>query len=268
MTDDHGITDKRRTCLRRSWKRRAGAFFVIMVAAPGLAACAIAPIDSVELAKQPEQPDRQVATEVRPDPREKECLVRAMYFESNRSSDAGLLGVGTVVMNRVASPQFPDTICGVVGQERQFADGVLTSPMSSNTLPHIMEIADALLAGKRSEAVGAAMHFHTAGYSFPYKNMHYVAVAGGNAFYEKLSRNVPPSPVALAVNVPLPPERPEDFRTKKALASGTDSIPDASEDQASATAQAYAEPAHINSTSGYALPRFPLRGRDHREYAR
>ncbi len=27
--------------------------------------------------------------------------------------------------------------------------------------------------------------FHTEGYSFPYTHMHYVLVAGGNAFYEK-----------------------------------------------------------------------------------
>jgi spore germination cell wall hydrolase CwlJ-like protein len=36
-----------------------------------------------------------------------------MYFESNRSSRDGLMAVGTVVMNRVASPLCPNTICGV-----------------------------------------------------------------------------------------------------------------------------------------------------------
>ena len=29
------------------------------------------------------------------------------------------------------------------------------------------------------------MYFHTAGYHFPYTNMHYTLVAGGNAFYWK-----------------------------------------------------------------------------------
>ncbi len=32
------------------------------------------------------------------------------------------------------------------------------------------------------------MFFHTAGHRFPYKNMHYVAAAGGNVFYEKTPR--------------------------------------------------------------------------------
>lgn len=118
---------------------------------------------------------------------EKQCLVRAMYFESIRSSDDGLFAVGTVVMNRVASPQFPNTICGVVGQPGQFADGVLTRPMLARHLPRIERIADALLAGYRHPGVGRAMFFHTAGLSFPYDNMHYVLIAGGNAFYEKRS---------------------------------------------------------------------------------
>jgi spore germination cell wall hydrolase CwlJ-like protein len=51
----------------------------------------------------------------------------------------------------------------------------------------IEQIADAILAGKRHPGIGAAMHFHLAGLRFPYTNMHYVLVAGGNAFYEKRS---------------------------------------------------------------------------------
>ncbi len=38
------------------------------------------------------------------------------------------------------------------------------------------------------------MYFHTAGLHFPYKNMHYTMVAGGNAFYVKGGRNWQPLP--------------------------------------------------------------------------
>jgi Cell Wall Hydrolase len=132
---------------------------------------------------------------------EKECLVRAMYFESNRSSDEGLLAVGTVVMNRLESGTYPRTICGVVGQPGQFAAGVLDSPMSDLERTHIEQIADAILAGQRHRAVGRAMFFHTAGVSFPYRNMHYVLVAGGNAFYEKVySYNETSSPTAMGTD--------------------------------------------------------------------
>ena len=41
------------------------------------------------------------------------------------------------------------------------------------------------LRGARHPEVGRAMFFHTAGYSYPYTNMQYVTIAGGNAFYEK-----------------------------------------------------------------------------------
>jgi hypothetical protein len=129
---------------------------------------------------------------------EKECLVRAMYFESNRSSDEGLLAVGTVVMNRLESGAYPHTICGVVGQPGQFAAGVLDSPMLDLERPHLEQIADAILAGQRHAGVGRAMFFHTAGISFPYHNMHYLLVAGGNAFYERVpSYNETSSPTAM-----------------------------------------------------------------------
>ena len=115
---------------------------------------------------------------------ERDCLIRAMYFEANRSSREGLLAVGTVVMNRVDSPQFPITICGVVGQRHQFAPGVLTRALNKKELPLVERTADAVLKGERYAPVGTAMHFHVAGLDIPYQ-VRYVAVAGGNAFYLK-----------------------------------------------------------------------------------
>lgn len=116
---------------------------------------------------------------------EKECLMRAMYFESNRSSSEGMLAVGTVVMNRLNDPRYPKTVCGVVGQKNQFAQGVLTRKMTDSGAVLASQMADQVLRGARHPGVQNAQHFHTAGLSFPYTNMHYVLVAGGNAFYEK-----------------------------------------------------------------------------------
>ena len=112
-------------------------------------------------------------------------MTRAMYFESNRSSENGMLAVGTTVMNRLHSPGFPKTVCGVVGQPGQYASGVLNKPMDPRQSVRVGRVARAVLAGERHPDVGGAMYFHTAGLTFPYTNMHYVAVAGGNAFYEK-----------------------------------------------------------------------------------
>ncbi|OLL56117.1 cell wall hydrolase [Bartonella henselae] len=121
---------------------------------------------------------------------ERQCLMRAMYFESNRTSREGMIAVGTVVMNRVNSSAYPKTICGVVGQYKQFAPGVLTRPMTEPaSVARVRAAADAVLRGERDKKVKNAKFFHTAGLSFPYKNMHYVRIAGGNAFYEKRSRD-------------------------------------------------------------------------------
>lgn len=97
---------------------------------------------------------------------ERDCLIRAMYFESNRSSRDGLMAVGTVVMNRMASPVYPNTICGVVGQPGQFAAGVLTRPLNAKELPPVERAADAILAGERYKPIGDAMHFHVPGSIF------------------------------------------------------------------------------------------------------
>ena len=50
-----------------------------------------------------------------------------MYFESNRSSREGMIAVGSLVMNRVHSEKFPNSVCAVVGQKNQFAPGVMTT---------------------------------------------------------------------------------------------------------------------------------------------
>lgn len=120
--------------------------------------------------------------------KDRECLARAMFFESHRSSREGLVAVGTVVINRVRSDDYPDTICGVVGQKNQFAPGVMTRRMDSKAMPDVMAAADAVLAGERHPLVQNAKFFHQAGLSFPYPNMHYVLKAGGNSFYEKRGR--------------------------------------------------------------------------------
>ncbi len=116
-----------------------------------------------------------------------ECLARAMYFESNRSSADGMLAVGTVVMNRVASQDYPNDVCEVVGQPNQFAPGVMTREMRAGK-ELAMEVASRVLSGERHKSVDKAKFFHTAGMNFPYRNMSYRLIAGGNAFYEKISR--------------------------------------------------------------------------------
>lgn len=119
----------------------------------------------------------------------RECLARAMYFESNRSSNDGMLAVGTVVMNRYESGKYGKTVCQVVGAPRQFAPGVLSRAMTEpKSRERAFHVADQVLKGRRHPKVGKAEFFHTAGYEPGYNNMRYVSIEGGNAFYEKVKK--------------------------------------------------------------------------------
>jgi hypothetical protein len=206
--------------MRSSWSLRPAMILMAIASVAGLAACG-AHIPSGR--------------------NDRNCLARAMYFESIRSSDEGMLAVGTVVMNRVESGKYPKSVCGVVGQKNQFAPGVLSKRMTEGRSRERAErVAQQVLSGKRHRGVGDAMFFHTAGRTYRYANMHYVLVAGGNAFYERkptgrryIPRNViaragprdsispgwfgysvaaaepepkrPPRPVAVAAAAPPPP---------------------------------------------------------------
>jgi spore germination cell wall hydrolase CwlJ-like protein len=133
-----------------------------------------------------------------------DCMTRVMYFESNRSSSEGMLAVGTTVMNRLDNPKYPKTVCEVVGQRNQFAPGVLDRPVNPREAALSSQMADRVLNGERHPQLPPnAMFFHTAGLTFPYTNMHYLVVAGGNAFYEKLGRS---EMAALRAATPRPTE--------------------------------------------------------------
>ena len=113
------------------------------------------------------------------------CMARAMYFESNRSSRDGMIAVGSVVMNRVQSDDFPNDVCAVVSQKNQFAPGLMTKTMSGQAQALAVASATAVLSGERHPNVGSARFFHAAWYDADFNNIHYVLTAGGNAFYEK-----------------------------------------------------------------------------------
>lgn len=55
-------------------------------------------------------------TEAEFEQRQRRCLATAIYFEARGEPVRGQLAVAQVVMNRMRSPNFPDTVCGVVFQ--------------------------------------------------------------------------------------------------------------------------------------------------------
>jgi spore germination cell wall hydrolase CwlJ-like protein len=61
------------------------------------------------------------AARVETDDREQDCLASAVYFEARGEELKGQLAVADVVLNRVASSKYPDTVCEVVEQPWQFS---------------------------------------------------------------------------------------------------------------------------------------------------
>jgi spore germination cell wall hydrolase CwlJ-like protein len=51
--------------------------------------------------------------------KEMKCLATAVYFEARGEPRAGQAAVAQVVLNRLRSPRYPDTVCGVVYQNAQ-----------------------------------------------------------------------------------------------------------------------------------------------------
>jgi N-acetylmuramoyl-L-alanine amidase len=50
-----------------------------------------------------------------------ECLAENVYYESRGEPLVGQYGVAEVTMNRVASPEFPDSVCAVVHMRGAFS---------------------------------------------------------------------------------------------------------------------------------------------------
>lgn len=89
-------------------------------------------------------------------------LAALIYCEAGNQSYEGMVAVGAVVMNRVSSPSFPNSISEVIYQSGQFtpaSSGALASALASGVPSACYEAASAALAGENP--VGGALYFNT-----------------------------------------------------------------------------------------------------------
>lgn len=63
---------------------------------------------------------------------ERELLARVVYAESNTETLEGQIAVAQVVLNRVRSESFPDTVSEVIYQERQFSTASILGSVVPN----------------------------------------------------------------------------------------------------------------------------------------
>ena len=57
-----------------------------------------------------------LSTSMNVSPTDIHCMAEAIYFESRGEPLLGQIAVGNVILNRVSSNRFPNTICKVVHQ--------------------------------------------------------------------------------------------------------------------------------------------------------
>ena len=123
---------------------------------------------------------------------ERHCMAVNMYFEARDQTAVGQIAVGFVVLNRVASKHFPNTICKVVWQRKQFSwtwDGKSDKPKEKAAWAASLALADIVLSGKYSDPTNGALFYH-ATYAKPYwtKAMVQTVQLGTHIFYEKGTR--------------------------------------------------------------------------------
>ncbi len=121
------------------------------------------------------------------------CLALNLYHEARGEDSAGVLAVGNVVLNRVASKRFPSTICKVVkqgGQRRykcQFSwwcDGRSDKARDKQAWKKMVWISELLLNGRIADNTDGALFYHTKSVD-PYWNaaMTRKVVVGVHIFY-------------------------------------------------------------------------------------
>ena len=127
--------------------------------------------------------------------RERRCLATAIYFEARGESIEGQIAVGQVVLNRVRSPQFPETICGVVYQGQmapgcQFSfacDGKSDKPRDDAQWAQAQALAKKITSGQVwLPEIGYSTYYH-ANYVRPgwVGDMSKIDKIGRHIFYKK-----------------------------------------------------------------------------------
>ncbi len=125
--------------------------------------------------------------------RAQRCLTMALHYEASSESLSGQRAVAQVILNRVAHPAFPSTVCGVVfegahrttGCQFSFAcDGATTRRVEAGFNGSAARVARQALAGQVYAPVGYATHYHTLDIH-PYwaDSLTNLATVGSHTFY-------------------------------------------------------------------------------------
>jgi hypothetical protein len=127
-----------------------------------------------------------------------QCLTEALYFEARGESLRGVMAVAEVILNRVDSPSFPNTVCGVVHQGTQalydcqftyHCDGVSDAVHEQPAWNAVGRVASAMLSGAPRTLTNGATHYHTTAVNPSWsRRFTQTATIGVHLFYRQPTR--------------------------------------------------------------------------------
>ncbi|MCG7944909.1 MAG: cell wall hydrolase [Candidatus Thiodiazotropha taylori] len=120
------------------------------------------------------------------------CLAMNMYFEARDQGEEGMMAIAEVTLNRVESSEFPDNVCDVVWQHKQFSwthDGKSDKMKNKKYADMTYEMAVDYMTGLETDITKGALYYH-ADYVKPYwsKRTEPVAVLGDHIFYKNIPK--------------------------------------------------------------------------------
>ena len=124
------------------------------------------------------------------DPVELRCMAENIYFEAGGESLIGKMAVGQVVLNRVKSPNYPKTVCGVVHQkngETCMFSWLCEGPKevkNSRNWQQSQEVAYKLLSREVDDLTEGSTNFHGTSVN-PKWNLRPTVKIDGHQFYRQ-----------------------------------------------------------------------------------
>ncbi len=122
------------------------------------------------------------------------CLAEALYFEARGEPILGQIAVAEVILNRVDSRKYPDTICGVISQGEhrrnacQFSfrcDGQPEEFHEENAYERVAKLGQLMLAGRERSVTDGATHYHSTAVSPRWsRKLTKTAKVGSHIFYK------------------------------------------------------------------------------------
>jgi len=122
------------------------------------------------------------------------CLADTLHYEARGENLAGIRAVANVVLNRVKDKRWPNTICQVVYQDKQFSWANNHKVRDPRRVPYtadVKRVVSKAIAGRLRDNTRKSTHYHTiAVYPSWAANLELTEVIGFHVFYKYPKRKL------------------------------------------------------------------------------